>query len=175
MNAKIDTGAQTNIISCTELNRVSPHAIIKPTNTRLTAYSGHVLSVLGVSEVELAFKGERHSLVFHVLGDDRKAQTLIGLPSIKRLSILNVSAVGCVGSKHSEIQGKCSLTDEFGDVFTGFGKLKISHSITLKPDATTPFVCPPRSAPHAIKEKLKSELDHLESLEIITLCQGPSE
>ena len=174
MNAKIDTGAQTNVISCTELNRVSPHAIIKPTNTRLTAYSGHVLPVLGVSEVELAFEGERHSLAFHVLGDGRKAQTLIGLPSIKRMGILNVSAVGCVGSKHSEVQGKCSLADEFGDVFTGFGKLKTSHSITLKPDAT-PFVCPPRSVPHAIREKLKSELDRLESLEIITLCQGPSE
>jgi hypothetical protein len=173
MNAKIDTGAQTNVISSAELKRVSPNSVIKPSRSRLTAYSGLVLPVLGVSEVEVAFKGQRHTLAFHVLGEGRTAHTLIGLPSIKRLGILNVSVVGyvCAGV---DVKGKCSMTDEFTDVFTGFGKLKTTHSITLKPDAV-PYACAPRSVPHALREKLRKELDRLLSLDIITECTEPSE
>ena len=173
MNAKIDTGAQTNVISCDELRRLLPKAIIKPTSSRLTAYSGHALPVLGVSEVGVVFRGQQHSLNFHVIGDERRAHTLIGLPSIKRLGILNVSVVGYVGQTE-EKTGKNSLVEEFADVFTGFGKLKTTHTITLKPGAV-PFVCPPRSVPHALRDKLKIELDRLVSLEIIKQCSEPSE
>jgi len=81
--------------------------------------------------------------------------------------------VGYVGQSKSAAS-KCNLVEEYADVFQGFGKLNTSYSITLKPDAV-PFVCPPRSVPHALRDKLKAELDRLVGLEIIEQCNEPSE
>ena len=148
LKAKIDTGAQANVITSNELQRVAPNSVINPSRTRLTAYSGHVLPVVGVSEMEI-YKGQKHSLSFHILKGKRTAHTLIGL-------------------------GKCRIAGQFPDVFVSFGKLNITHSIILKPNAE-PYSCPPRSVPHALKAKLKFELERLVSLGIIAECKEPSE
>ena len=167
LEAKIDTGAQANVMPHSELQRVSPQSILEPSTTRLTAYSGHPLSVLGVTKLELEHGGKIHSLPFHIIEGKQKGRTLIGLPSIRDLGLLpNVSVV----NSHESVSGqsaKPKFIDEFQDVFTGFGKLSKVHKIRLKPDAV-PHVCSPRSVPYALRDKLKTELDRLVSLDIIT-------
>lgn len=50
LKAKIDTEAQTNVISCSELN-ITKCGYKTNQKKMLTAYSGHVLPVLGLSKV----------------------------------------------------------------------------------------------------------------------------
>lgn len=176
LRAKVDTGAQTNVISSCELKRVSPQSSIRPSHTKLTAYSGHTIPVLGVAEITLKHAQREHILSFHVLGEDLKARTLIGLPTINQLGLIN--AVSVVSKVNAAAQpenntGKHML-NEFSDVFTGFGKLNTVHKIRLKPN-TIPAVCPPRSVPHALRDKLKAELERLISLDIIVECHEPGE
>ena len=93
LSAKVDTGDQANVISQTELQRVLPGAAVVPSQTRLTAYSGHVLPVLGVTEVHAKYKQQSQTILFHVLESGFKARTLLGLPSIQRLGIINMVSV----------------------------------------------------------------------------------
>ena len=53
MNAKLDMGAQTNVISHTELNRVAPHDIFKPTSTMWPACLSHNFSVSSLSQMNV--------------------------------------------------------------------------------------------------------------------------
>ena len=59
------------------------------------------------------------------------------------------------------------LEAEFPDVFAGLGKLPGQYNIELDPDVH-PVIHPPRKVPVALKEKLKRELDRLETEDIIT-------
>ncbi|XP_015760049.1 PREDICTED: uncharacterized protein K02A2.6-like [Acropora digitifera] len=64
------------------------------------------------------------------------------------------------------------LKEEFGDVFKGQGCME--GKLHLEIDKTvTPRINPPRQVPFALKEKLKSELDHLQGLEMIREVKEP--
>ena len=174
--AKVDTGAQANVISDSELKRVSPHSIIRPSLIKLTAYSGHTLPILGVAEVEIEYNQLKRKVSFHVLGEEMKARTLIGLPSIKQLGLLDgMGSISHVSSKQSgDDTGKCPIVEEFKDVFTGLGKLETEYKIVIKPDAK-PTMCAPRSVPYALRDRLKAELESLCSNGIIEETKEPSE
>ena len=50
------------------------------------------------------------------------------------------------------------FTTEVKDVFSGLGKFEGEHHIHIDP-SYPPVVHPPRRIPHAIKERVKAELD----------------
>ena len=81
------------------------------------------------------------------------------------------TAVSTVTKIQSSNEGKfgsasSKIVEDYHDVFEGLGKLNTVHKIRLKPNAV-PYACAPRSVPYAIRNKLKDELDRLESLGII--------
>ncbi|KAK2725576.1 hypothetical protein QYM36_000169 [Artemia franciscana] len=67
-----------------------------------------------------------------------------------------------------------SPVSEYSDVFKGIGKLKTECEIYLK-DNATPTVHPARKIPLALKQKLKTELERLESLDIIKKVSEPTD
>ena len=69
---------------------------------------------------------------------------------------------------HSEpIYDKGDLQRLYPDRFTGTGQFSGEYHITLKEDAH-PVVQPPRKYPIQIKDELKTELDRMESLDVIS-------
>ena len=66
------------------------------------------------------------------------------------------------------------VTEEFGDVFKGQGCME--GKLHLEIDGTvTPVINPPCRVPFALKDKLKSELDRLEGLQMIWKVKEPTE
>ena len=66
------------------------------------------------------------------------------------------------------------VKEEFGDVFKGQGCME--RKLHLEIDKTvTPVINPPRRVPFALKEKLKSEIDRLEKLEMIRKVKKPTD
>ena len=66
------------------------------------------------------------------------------------------------------------VIEEFGDVFKGQGCME--GKLHLEIDETvTPVINPPRRVPFALKDKLKSELDRLEGLQMIQKVKEPTE
>jgi hypothetical protein len=61
---------------------------------------------------------------------------------------------------------KEQVLNTYSSVFNGIGKLPGELEIQLR-DNLTPVVHPPRRVPIAIRDKLKIELDRMESLGII--------
>uniref|UniRef100_A0A3P9LL44 Gypsy retrotransposon integrase-like protein 1 n=1 Tax=Oryzias latipes TaxID=8090 RepID=A0A3P9LL44_ORYLA len=64
--------------------------------------------------------------------------------------------------------------DEFKDVFTGIGLFPGECTIHLDPKAT-PVVHPPRRVPHALRSRLKKELENMEEQHIIVKVTEPTE
>ena len=162
VQAKADTGAQVNVISLSELARVMPNyaKAMKPASSKLVSYTGHQLSIMGVIELTCWFKQVSYNLLFYVMKDDStKTQTLISLPTLQSMGLLN---------QISSLEN-AQVADEFSHLFTGLGKLKTKHKITVDKDSS-PYASSARSVPFAIRPKLKAELERLENLGVITKC-----
>ncbi|CAH2092466.1 unnamed protein product [Euphydryas editha] len=67
----------------------------------------------------------------------------------------------------------CLNVDNYSDLFHGVGKLPGKYKIILK-DNVCPSVCPVRKIPLGIRDKLKSELEKMENMEIIRKVSHPT-
>ena len=67
-----------------------------------------------------------------------------------------------------------SILSQYSKVFEGLGCLNKSYHIKVDPDVT-PVICPPRNQPVAIRDRLKQELDDMESLGVIKKVEEPTD
>ena len=67
-----------------------------------------------------------------------------------------------------------SVIREYSQLFSGLGELEGEVTLQLKPDAT-PVVHPVRRVPHAIRGRLKEELDKMESTGVIQRVTTPTD
>ena len=163
---KVDTGAQANIIPETELSNIQVKPQIETkTRMRLRAYNGEVIPHVGKCKMMLKDGKRSHMLEFVIVKGKKasilglKASTLLGL--VKRVHKVNEGKV-------------LNVEDEYDDVFEGIGKLKTVHKIQLK-EEYEPVIHAPRKVPLALREKLKAELERLETLDIIEKVEEPTE
>ena len=109
VDVKIDTGAQTNVISEQVLKKILPDSIIKPSTVTLSAYGGTKIPVSGSCDINCEFDGEVVKTSFIVV--PLVAKTVLGLQSCSQLGIVNFP---CRISKCEEISEsadeKCSET-----------------------------------------------------------------
>ena len=66
------------------------------------------------------------------------------------------------------------MLKDYPDLFSGLGCLPGEHTIKIDP-AVSPVVHPPRKVPVAIKEKVKKELDRMESAGVIVRQTEPTD
>ena len=66
------------------------------------------------------------------------------------------------------------MLKDYPDLFSGLGCLPGEHTIKIDP-AVSPVVHPPRKVPVAIKEKVKKELDRMESARVIVRQTEPTD
>ena len=145
LKCKVDTGAQANIISLNTFTSAFGKNMIKPSQARLTTYSGDRISVIGQSTVKCKVYSKLYAVHF-IIVDVKGCDTIIGLKSsieinlIKRVNQMNV--------------------EDFNDVFNGIGCLKEKHHINVD-ESVQPVICAPRRVPHALRKQVRKQLDKM--------------
>ena len=168
VNAKLDTGAEGNVVPLSVYIKMIQAPTLQKTNTILRAYGDTDIKPLGVVSLPCkTSKGVQSEQVFYVtssgkpiLGQD--AVTELGL--VKRLYMLS-KAVGVT---------KPDIEENYKDIFTGLGNYEQEYHIKLKPDAKGVIQAPHR-VPYAIQPKLKEVLKKLTKDGIIADVDGPTE
>ncbi len=165
---KLDTGAQVNIMSEMDFNKLKPRPKLHSAKVKVTGYSGIDIPVKGKCVVKVQYKEKTYHLSFVVVPKDVSA--LLGLAACEKLNLVRRVLVV---EETSEFEYD-SVLREFEDVFKGLGCLSGVHTIQV--DKTVPPVVHPcRKVPFALKQQLKEELDRMESLGVIQKIDEPTE
>ena len=183
---KLDAGSQVNILPKHVYNSLSPPARLSKTDQKLSAYNGHPLHTLGCISLETSYKGQSLNTMFHVV--ETNSSPILGMRACIDHSLIHLVYSCDVDTLSSEIKAKGqphNLSDqpflntnrvlsEFSDVFNGIGLFPGECIIHTDPNVP-PVIHPPRRVPLALQDKLKLELDQMESQEIICKVTEPTE
>ena len=164
---QIDAGASCNVLP----QKFVPSGtnIIKSDRT-LKMYSKSTMPVLGTCRVRIRNpkNNKKYNAEFVVVKGDYTP--FIGSCTSQQTNLVTVQQVTMNTASLTLDQVK----EEFGDVFKGQGCME--GKLHLEIDKTvTPVINPPRRVPFALKEKLKSELDRFEGLEMIREVKEPTD
>ena len=155
---KIDTGSQVNVLPLNIFKQMSKRPHLNTAKIRLIGYTGDALSVVG--RCELIVQG--HPLEFYIVRTNQSP--ILGLKASEYLHVIKVIMnVGCQ-----------SILSQYSKVFEGSGCLSKSYHIKVDPEVT-PVICPPRNQPVAIRDRLKHELDDMESVGVIKKVEEPTD
>ena len=172
---KVDTGAQANTLPYRTYKQMFPSggadAVIRPTNSILTAYNNTTIRCLGLIDIECKFKSSQwQKTPFYVV--DVPGPAVLGLPTCKSL---NVVTLHCLVKKETPnvINSVQDLIQQFPDQFDKVGEFKTVHKLQV--DKSVPsHIDPPRRLPIALKDKVKHELDQMEQQGIIRKIEEPT-
>ncbi|KAJ8031349.1 hypothetical protein HOLleu_28054 [Holothuria leucospilota] len=167
---KIDTGADANIISKSVYQKCAKDVSLYKTSIKLKTYSGEKITVLGRCKLRCILKGKAYGLNFLVV--DMESQNILGLKDSVDLGL--IQRVQVVSEEIGSDKGMNELLQRYKEVFSGVGCTDKQHHIELKSDHT-PCVHPPRKVPHAMKERLKTELTRMEKENIIAKVDYPTD
>ncbi|KAL5474581.1 hypothetical protein EMCRGX_G026549 [Ephydatia muelleri] len=92
---------------------------------------------------------------------------LLGLPALRALQL--VARTDAISQYEEQIYQK------YPHLFTGLGTLEPEYTIKLKANALPYALSTPRSVPLPLRDKVKKELDRMESMGVIFRVDGPSE
>ncbi|XP_061926289.1 uncharacterized protein K02A2.6-like [Entelurus aequoreus] len=165
INFKIDTGADVTSI---------PESVFKPTRDgklekplkKLFGPGRNPLNVKGCFQGKMLAKGlftDQH--VYVVAG---LTQPLLGLPAIEAMQL--VHRAEAVTATQPETDFKAA----YPAVFHGLGELKEPYRIELKKGATPYALSTPRRVPLPLREKVREELDRMETMGVISKVTEPT-
>ena len=158
---KLDTGSEANIIPFKVFKKLE-NQVLQPSTCKLITYSGQCIVPKG--EASILVNGRQ--LRFQV--------TAAGSPILGKSACVELHLVARVGEMcqqtdqedNSDTSTAENMVNEFADVFTGLGTIKVGAKIHIDKNVS-PTVDPPRRIPHAIIDKVKKELDKMLSLGVI--------
>ena len=159
INFKLDTAAQANIIPLNMLRSISTGPL-QPSTVRLKSYSQHTIKPEGQINLKCTVKDKCVNLAFQVVNLD--ASPILGKDACVELGLIKRLPIDSV-----------NLKKDYADLCKGLGQLPGVYKIKLKPN-TVPVIQPPRRIPHAIRDKVKEELDRMESLGVIVKQREPT-
>ena len=83
MKFKVDTGAQINVIPITAFDTLAASRMkqLKPTQVRLTGYSGNIVPTTGTCRIKCKLRDKQHTLEFFIA--DTHATPIIGFDSCR--------------------------------------------------------------------------------------------
>ena len=143
---------------------------LNPSNMRITAYGGNVVTHYGTCKLQVTHRNESVMSTFHVVKSN--GSTIIGLPTCLALKLVTLNYAMNIGptgeldiyttaavptyttrSKGDET-AKASILNKYADLFDGIGCFEGEYHITL--DSTVPpVVNSPRRVPVVLREPLK--------------------
>jgi hypothetical protein len=158
---KLDTGAQTNVMSEQELKSLPNQPKVHKVTTKLTGYYNADIPVLGRCITTVQHKGQSYNMQFIIVPGT--APTLLGRSACERLNL--IKRIYTV---------KADMLNDYPDLFQGLGCLPGEVHIKLKTDAE-PVIEPCRKVPFKMQEQLKEELQRMQKAGIIKPVVEPSE
>ena len=187
LKAKIDTGAQGNVLPLHIYHNMYPQNINANSKPRprtlnqskviLVAYGGSEIKHFGTAKIPCEFKGIKITATFYVT--DTSGPAIFGLHTATQLNLVKFNlevkkspqSEPCTQSvKSAPIRSKQDLIARYPECFDGVGKLTGEYHITLDP-AVPPVVHPPRKVPISMKDEIKDELDNMVKNDIIAKIQ----
>jgi hypothetical protein len=167
---KVDSGSQVNILPKHMFDTLHFEGQLQDSDCILSPYGASPLQVLGMCQLPCVYKGKQTCLKVYIVRAQghRTLPPLLGLRSSQDLQILKI-----VSTVNAEFT-KEAMMSQYADVFQGLGLLPGECQLRLEPDAV-PVVHAPRKVPHALSDKLKAELDRMESSKVITKVTEPTD
>jgi len=156
-------GAEVTAITretLTKLENVKLNPVTKP----LCGPDRRPLNVLGRLTATLHSANNKCSQEIYVI--QQLKQNLLGLPAIKEFHLL-------AQIDHMSLDN-CSVLQKYPKLFTGLGTFKKDFEITIRPDAKPFAIFTPRKVPIPLRQKVQTELTHMESLGIISKVDIPT-
>uniref|UniRef100_A0A1B0CZ21 RNA-directed DNA polymerase n=1 Tax=Phlebotomus papatasi TaxID=29031 RepID=A0A1B0CZ21_PHLPP len=151
--AKIDTGAECNVISRRILRGMDNLKIMPSRVKKLVAYNGGVIEVLGKVKLPCEIKGRKHEFWFQVIKGPKK--TILDGKSAIQAGLL---------ARIDDLKA-CQ------DLFRGLGCVKgFEYDIDLVEHPQFK-VHAARQIPHSMREDVKRELDKMVKQKVIERCE----
>jgi hypothetical protein len=148
LNVKLDTGAQANVIPKVKLEELKMLDVIKPSNAKLSNYSGSKIPVVGKCQLQCwSSHNVMMDVEFQVVKTNGRSPVVLGLPTINKYGLLKRVDV----LQHEDDYN--NLFVDYNDLFEGVGKLDYEYNIKLKHDAV-PHVDSCRKVPFKLREPL---------------------
>lgn len=166
---RIDTGAQANLISMTEIQAMKQKPKVINKRVALKDYNGKEIESRGQCRLKVTVKNKDFHVLFTIVPEGR--ESLLGGATSKKLNL--VKRVYNI-SFSQDTQTVESIVQQYEDVFKGLGCLPYTYRIQLKEEAT-PVIHAPRRVPAPLRERLKMELDRMCKLQVITKIEEPTE
>ena len=163
VNFKLDTGAEVTAITEETFKQLNGITMNKPSKS-LHGPARQSLNVLGQFTGQLSYKGKSSSQAIYVI---RGLKTnLLGLPAITSLQLVcRVNEMICDAQ---------TIQARFSSLFRGLGTLGDAYKIKLKEGATPYSLYTPRNVAIPLREKVKTELNRMESNGIISKATEPT-
>ena len=177
---KLDTGSEVNVLSQNDFNKLIDKPKLHKTKLKLTSYSGDNIPTQGSCMLHLSHKGKCHKLHFIIAKKD--VIPILGERSLDKLGLIKrVFTLDMDDTEQKDINkysgGERSAEDvvgQYNDVFEGLGCLKGEYRIETD-ETVKPVVTPCRKIPLKLHNKLKAELDRMESEGVICDENEPTE
>jgi transposase InsO family protein len=163
---KIDTGADVSCISQRLYERRYRHIALKQQHNCLNGPDDTPLPVCGWFGATLAYKQVSIKEKIYVL---QGKQALLSRNASVALGI--VKLVGSISQPITPV----SYKECYPKLFQGIGKLQGTYDIQLKDGAQPYSVGAPRRVPLPLMNKVKQELDRLESMKVIRRVEEPTD
>ena len=170
---RIDTGAQANLISMTEIKAMKEKPKLIKKTVQLKDYNGKDIESKGQCKLKVTVKDKSYNVLFSVVPEGR--ESLLGGVSSNKLNLVRrVYHINCSDAVSVHTGTVESIVHRYQEIFEGLGCLPCTYKIKLKEDAT-PVIHAPRRVPAPLRERLKKELERMCQLQVITKVEEPTE
>ncbi|CAC5379713.1 unnamed protein product [Mytilus coruscus] len=170
---QLDSGATANLIPKSLVHE----SLIEETDNTLTMYNKSQMSAYGICTLRLKNPktNKRYNVKFIVVGDEYTP--LLGSRAIQQMSLIKIqfhNILTCEKGDNMNDFSMQNIVKEYADIFDGEGSFQ-GH-LHLEIDETiTPVKSPLRRIPIAMKPKLKSKLQRLETNGVIKAVDTPTD
>ena len=172
VEVKLDTGAQGNVLSSLDFNRLKNRPPLCARLERLVGYNGGVIPTQGKGTFLTKCNGSLKSTEFYVVPGG--GRSILGMADGVSFSLIaRIVEISQVSQGFSPMS--YSVDDaEYRGLFQGLGCLPGRYQIRLKPEVT-PVVHPCRKVPFQVLDKVKTEIERMKDLGVITEVREPTE
>ena len=176
LRLKVDTGADTCIITANDLAKLKLPVKLLPSNCVLTNYCGNAIPHQGSVRLKISHKAKSVVADFKVVKAPG-APSVLGCQQSIQLGIVQIGQVDAIATpSHSPIfADKQEVLDEYTDCFGKIGKFPGDKYRIKLVDNAEPVVHPPRTVPVHVMPLYKAELDKMLADNIIAPVDEPTD
>ena len=164
---KLETGAEATAISM-ETYRALQRPKISPPKKSLYGPSRQPLDCIGQFSGKFYYKGKTTTQPVYVIRGLKS--NLLGLPAITALKL----GIRVNTTTTEPVEVMDNYKKQFPSLFKGLGNLGEPFEIHLKPGAIPHCIYTPRRVSPPLREKVKQELDRMESTGVIKKISDPT-